>query len=822
MTIEELRKQLLRRLDKEKEWFTRRSLHYLVRPLEAKTQLVIGPNKYTVGKESFLVFIDEEPGAYWTHPVRYELYETGSGKVTTIIEKFPLEAPEAAKELEALHIPDLPHLKPKEKDDFLAGEAAPRQDGPTSISYDLTSTCAPHRHALLIAGMNNMVDFYNDFANMYQILVERYGYDPANIAVAMGDGTSYADLPVDYDGTAAGINAALDAYAAGGAHPLGADDSLFLYTFNHGDNDGTNSSLCLWPSWGSYYDYQMAAKLNNIHCGDLIVAMNQCHSGGFIDDVLGSTGPTHISIMTTCKDTESGWPASTGSHGYFSVVLCTALNWDFPDATFPAPIPATLPGYSAGIIDAQDTDLNDGVCAQEAFNYVKTMMETYHYATIGGYETPQWGESAAGIGGSMYWGLPHIDVEDGTPSWWESPDVFLNDPAVTPSDATSWPASPFYWADYYHPDTINRMVARVHNTGCAPMRNVSVEFRVTSSGVGGGTSLIGTGYIDDFINPGQHGYAYVDWDFPSPLIHHCIMVRASCILDPAMFWGAPITSDDNQAQRNVDPAYGAPGNTNPVKTIIRTMEVRNDFEKEAVLTIAVGKVEPGTKHITPEIEKAEALRGLKMKPGQTQVITVRFNLNAEAEVGDKIRFPVIVRRDKPAPAVLGGVTFTVEIARGRLEGHIFSRARLPVKEGSVTIDNMKQPGFTYATKVNTRGRFSFKDIAPGPYQIQAECQHGRAKGSVYVNANTITEKALFLQPYLKRVGGTIQDTRGKVMANQLVTVTDVKTKTVYLTHTDAKGVYRLPGVEPGTFEVGEANKQQTAAKKVKLGYLPED
>jgi hypothetical protein len=541
--IEELRKSLESRVKKERREFATKSLHVLESPLKAGTTLVIGPNKYQVPKNSFLVVIDEAPGAYWTHPVRYELHGVEKGDVTVIQEKYPLQEPDLEAKLVPLHIPDLPHLKQERGEDFF--ELAQIKLGKLeaalfATSYGLSRPCVANRHALFVAGMDNMVDFHNDFVNMRNILTERYGYDPANIVIVMGDGTGYPDLPVDYPGTVAGLDAALDSYAAGGARELGANDHLFLYTFNHGDWDGTNASLCMSPSWANYYDYQLLAKLNNIHCDDLIVAMNQCHSGGFVPEVLSTTGPSRVAIMTACREDQSAHPAATGSHGYFSVVLCAALNWAFPPG-----IPPGFPGFVAGTITTQDSNGDGMVSAEEAWHYVHDMMYANHSPTINGYETPQWGESPAGAGISRFWGLPKIVVEDSpSPYWWESQDVYLNDPAATPDDSTSGPPSPYYWGDNYHPDTPNRIVARVHNTGCAPCRNITVEFRVMSFGTSVVTTLVGTAPIED-VNPGQHGFAWVDYNFPSALIHICAMVRADCVADPALPFGTPITSDDN-------------------------------------------------------------------------------------------------------------------------------------------------------------------------------------------------------------------------------------------------------------------------------------
>ncbi len=733
--IEELQKKLRYRIETEKREFATRSVHLLERALQAGTTLHIGPHRHDVPQEAFIVIIDEAPGAYWTHPVRYELHDVATGKVRVIREQYPLESPDVKAELVALHIPDLPWLK--RVDDKGFHEAGPMDLAKlrkqlAMVSFGVPLAQANTRHALFFAGMDNMSDFHNDFVIIREILIDRYGYDPANIVISMGNGSGYPDLPVDHAGDQAGLDAALDAFATGGSHALGAGDTLFLYTFNHGGADANGAYLCL-PGWASYYDYRLKSKLDNIQCGQLIVAMNQCSSGGFINDVIATTGPAQVAIMTACREDQNAYPSDDGtSHGYFSVVLAAALNW-----AFPASIAATFPGYAAGAITSQDAN-NDGlVSAEEAWHYVQAMMAAHHSQTINGIETPQWGVSAAGVGAILYWGLPDILVEDGIP-WWESPDVFLHDPTVMPDDTTAVAGHPANWNDYYHPDATNRVVARVHNAGCAPARNLTVEFRAMSFGTGGGTNLIGTYSIVD-LDPGHHAYAYIDWLFSSALIHRCLIVRADCAGDPAMPFGSPIDGDDNQAQRNLDPLFAGFGEVATTTQVIeRTFVVRNPGLKEALFTIVPGKSWGRTDLIRP----VHQLRRMKLKASEQKELMIRFEISPKVKLGQKLHFPLEVKRLSPEPRKMGGVTFTVEVAEGRLEGRLVNRERIVPKEGKVILENIKQTNLKYSTIVGRIGSFSFRHIVPGPYRILAECGKLTGKGSVFVEPNRVTTKIL--------------------------------------------------------------------------------
>jgi hypothetical protein len=102
---QELKNNLITRLKNRKREFAMKSVHLSYFSLAAETDLRIGPNVYRVHEESHLVVIDEVPGAYWTHPVRYELHALGTGEVRVINEKYPLANQAFYSQLEILHTP---------------------------------------------------------------------------------------------------------------------------------------------------------------------------------------------------------------------------------------------------------------------------------------------------------------------------------------------------------------------------------------------------------------------------------------------------------------------------------------------------------------------------------------------------------------------------------------------------------------------------------------------------------------------------------------------------------------------------------------------
>lgn len=259
-----------------------------------------------------------------------------------------------------------------------------------------------------------------------------------------------------------------------------------------------------------------------------------------------------------------------------------------------------------------------------------------------------------------------------------------------------------------------------------------------SFGTGGGTNLIGTYPIAN-IDPGQHVYAYIDWFFSSALIHRCLMVRADCPGDPAASVGSPVESDDNQAQRNLDPLFAGFGEAAPGPQVIeRTFVVRNPGPGEAVFTVVPGKSREKNNLIRTILPDSESLRRMILKPREQRELKVRFMVSPQVKPGQKLRFPLEVRRLSPERRSMGGVTFTVEIADGRLEGRLVNREGAVPARGSVTIQNIKQPDLQYSTTVGRMNRFSFPHIVPGPYRISVGCGRLEGQGAVFVEPDRIT------------------------------------------------------------------------------------
>jgi hypothetical protein len=86
---------------------------------------------------------------------------------------------------------------------------------------------------------------------------------------------------------------------------LRSDDLLLIHTNNHGGHNGSDAYLCTY-SGPDYTAPAFAAKLTKLPVyRDLIVMMEQCHSGGFNDLVVERSTAERTSFAAACTEHRS-------------------------------------------------------------------------------------------------------------------------------------------------------------------------------------------------------------------------------------------------------------------------------------------------------------------------------------------------------------------------------------------------------------------------------------------------------------------------------------------------------------------------------------
>ncbi len=284
------------------------------------------------------------------------------------------------------------------------------------------------KFAVLIAGggdySDNHIRYWNDLLTMYQILREK-GYPAQNIRVIYHDGFKpentvdgkiKGDMPIDFEATKENIRRVFDELAS----TMTGRDKLFIMINNHGgglllkkhgylepglhggrfdeDNELTedliseatyredynndkdkndllrvDESFILGPYKGQMYDDEFAEEVNKIrNYASMIIVMEQCFSGGFINDLRGpnriimsAAGPNQIS--------KARWPRNGGVAKYneFTYWFFTVLMGRTPDGD-------RILDREGKEVSPQEFDFNeDGkISMQEAFNWARRLHKT--------------------------------------------------------------------------------------------------------------------------------------------------------------------------------------------------------------------------------------------------------------------------------------------------------------------------------------------------------------------------------------------------------------------------------------------------------------
>ncbi|WP_430812947.1 MULTISPECIES: T9SS type A sorting domain-containing protein [unclassified Carboxylicivirga] len=249
----------------------------------------------------------------------------------------------------------------------------------------LKSGLSPNNcYAVIISGgfdmANNWQRYWNDCSAIYSTLVDVYNYEDDHIYTIMSDGTDtandrrvsggYDSSPLDLDGdgdndiqfsaTRANITSVFNTLS----ELLDSDDYLFIFVTDHGDQEsGQDALIYLWGE--TIRDDQFATEVDKVNAGEISIVMEQCYSGGFVDDLSG----LNRVIATACDFDETSCGMGYYTYDEFVFDWIAAVAGEDPNG------------------NSVDADVNnDGfVCMQEAFGYAKNnnaCSETPQYSSI--------------------------------------------------------------------------------------------------------------------------------------------------------------------------------------------------------------------------------------------------------------------------------------------------------------------------------------------------------------------------------------------------------------------------------------------------------
>jgi len=326
------------------------------------------PDEITVDKDSWFFFVDELPGANWEHQASYVVVDKSTGDVKHVASMTPPVEMLELKPLDSISITQMQVLK--QNISSIHARLVP----------GILRLLKQNKIAVLVSGgynaSSNYSRYWNDLQFIYKALKEKYQYTDSEIIVLYANGTHSPNADFDGDGTDdidyAATKANLTTAMKQAALHITENGKFFFYSTNHGGDDpgDNNSNLTLWGE--SIKDSDFAALTKNIKCAHAIYVLEQCFSGGMIDDLLkAQTYPCNspkVCVMSAARHDEPSWSCDTeGQYDEYVYYWTSAVFGKTPTGT---PVNA-------------DTNGDGAVSMTEAHEYAKKQDSRNEHPMIG-------------------------------------------------------------------------------------------------------------------------------------------------------------------------------------------------------------------------------------------------------------------------------------------------------------------------------------------------------------------------------------------------------------------------------------------------------
>ena len=416
------------------------------------------------------VFVDDAPGANWSHPCRYVFL---AEDLSAFAVSYRRRAPQLLDAAGA-RIPFATGCAEAACVDIAQVKASVRNGFPEANS-NMSAADAEHLHFVIIGGgeepSNNGIRFWADCAMLYSTLTLKYGVPAPNIHTYISDGTNPANdanladtdgittpvlvsSPTDLDGDgdcdvdgAATLNNVKGIFTTL-KNKLTASDRLFVFLSSHGDSKGTAGesnhdciAVLFSPNSNGkdadgnsivFSDADLHTWTSGIKC-PVVFAIETCYAGGFIDNIIATP---NRAVATACNHHESSrggsgngrWGTVDGvvrsgktcGFNYWAVALNAALRGVKPMACDAAEGYVNLAFPWTDGTSSADADANgdggltfDEVRSYAAANDSNRCRQYVHYS-CGDAEHPQFGESTSGVARSFALTAGESPVQPGT------------------------------------------------------------------------------------------------------------------------------------------------------------------------------------------------------------------------------------------------------------------------------------------------------------------------------------------------------------------------------------------------------------------------
>lgn len=328
--------------------------------------------------QGYVLYIDLNPMANLYHPVKYAFLTLLEQRIITFDSKYP-----------PLNYQEYQRIDTSYSQFFYSLQNR-RVPIPTTVAPQRNNDS---RYAILMNGgvcpAANLVRYWNDLQYIFTTLKYVYGFPDDNIITLCSDGTDPApdqatgqSSPLDFDNDGlpdikySCMLANVDYVFTSLAQNFTQNDKLFVFTTDHGSSvNGWQVDENLW-NYEVLHDYHFADLLALFPSGcEKIFTMEQCFSGGFLDDGVVPPGP--VVGSSACRYDEVSYGTQNGYYDEY------VFHWT-----------AAVAGHDP---------YGNPVDADANYDGKVTMDEAYQYAADhdSRNETPQYADYPGGAGSQL-------------------------------------------------------------------------------------------------------------------------------------------------------------------------------------------------------------------------------------------------------------------------------------------------------------------------------------------------------------------------------------------------------------------------------------